>query len=132
MTRHRFAGTMKAVALILVLTRAAIALAGAGTVKQDPLLFTTGNADYKIATAARPSVPEVETGDDFVIAKAVSITGAKFQGTIPPRALCLHPQTCRDQTCPQAIVSLVASSLIVWCHTRLVCHKELNKARVMR
>ncbi|MCJ1470327.1 hypothetical protein MMC07_008972 [Pseudocyphellaria aurata] len=81
---------MKYLTALLALAFVSVAVAGPGTVKQDPLLFTTGNSDYKLASAARPSGPEVETGDDFVINKAVQITGAKFQGARPSLLLYAH------------------------------------------
>src|SRR5262249_21310902 len=47
--------------------------------------FSTGNPDGKIATATRPSsgsVPEIETGDDFVLSSRTLIEGATFTGLL--------------------------------------------------
>jgi hypothetical protein len=52
----------------------------------DALLFSTGNPDGRMATAARPESAgkfEIETGDDFaLIAQQTSITGATFTGLL--------------------------------------------------
>jgi hypothetical protein len=47
--------------------------------------FSTGDPDGKIATATRPDTGfgfEIETGDDFVLGRTTSITGASFTGLI--------------------------------------------------
>src|SRR5215468_2930121 len=52
----------------------------------DPFVFSTGNPDGLMATAARPDSPgkfEIETGDDFVLTQQTLITGAAFTGLIP-------------------------------------------------
>jgi hypothetical protein len=52
----------------------------------DTFLFSTGNPDGLMATAARPESAgkfEIETGDDFVLTQQTSITGASFTGLIP-------------------------------------------------
>src|SRR6266481_8733721 len=49
------------------------------------LLFSTGNADGKIATATRPASAgkfEIESADDFVVTSQTSITNATFTGLI--------------------------------------------------
>jgi len=54
-----------------------------------PFFFSTGDPDGKIATASRPDIGgiEIESADDFVLAKATTITGATFTGLIPSGAL---------------------------------------------
>ena len=52
----------------------------------DAFVFSTGNPDGLMATATRPMSAgkfEIETGDDFVLTKQRSITGASFTGLIP-------------------------------------------------
>ena len=52
----------------------------------DTFVFSTGNPDGLMATAARPDSPgkfEIETGDDFVLTQQTLITGAAFTGLIP-------------------------------------------------
>jgi hypothetical protein len=52
----------------------------------DAFVFSTGNPDGLMATATRPTSTgkfEIETGDDFVLTKQTSITGASFTGLIP-------------------------------------------------
>lgn len=47
--------------------------------------FSTGDPDGKMATASRPDSAfgsEIETGDDFVLTQATSITSASFTGLI--------------------------------------------------
>src|ERR1700730_10859684 len=49
------------------------------------LLFSTGNADGRIATASRPSDAtkvEIESADDFVLTSQTSITSATFTGLL--------------------------------------------------
>ena len=51
----------------------------------SPFFFSTGNPDGKIATATRPDTGfgfEIETGDDFVLTQATTITSATFTGLI--------------------------------------------------
>jgi hypothetical protein len=51
----------------------------------SPFFFSTGNPDGKIATATRPDTAfgfEIETGDDFVLTQATTITSASFTGLI--------------------------------------------------
>ena len=51
----------------------------------EPFFFSTGNPNGKIATTSRPDSPfgsEIETGDDFVLTQATSITSATFAGLI--------------------------------------------------
>ena len=51
----------------------------------SPFFFSTGNPDGKIATATRPDTAfgfEIETGDDFVLTQATTITSATFTGLI--------------------------------------------------
>ena len=55
-----------------------------------PFFFSTGDPDGKIATASRPDLGgglEIESADDFVLAKATKITGATFTGLIPLGAI---------------------------------------------
>jgi hypothetical protein len=55
----------------------------------DPFVFSTGYSDGSRAATSRPSAPgikETETGDDYVLAQATSITGAAFTGLIPQGA----------------------------------------------
>src|SRR5262249_29171946 len=55
----------------------------------DTFVFSTGNPDGLMATAARPESAgkfEIETGDDFVLTQQTVITGAAFTGLIPMRA----------------------------------------------
>jgi hypothetical protein len=52
----------------------------------DTFVFSTGNPDGLMATAARPDSSgkfEIETGDDFVLTQQTLITGAAFTGLIP-------------------------------------------------
>jgi hypothetical protein len=52
----------------------------------DSFVFSTGNPDGLMATAARPESPgkfEIETGDDFALTQQTLITGAAFTGLIP-------------------------------------------------
>jgi hypothetical protein len=56
------------------------------TAAADTFVFSTGNPDGLMATAARPDSPgkfEIETGDDFVLTQQTLITGAAFTGLIP-------------------------------------------------
>src|SRR6476469_7745315 len=56
------------------------------TAAADPFVFSTGNPDGLMATAARPDSLgkfEIETGDDFVLTQQTLITGAAFTGLIP-------------------------------------------------
>jgi hypothetical protein len=68
---------------------AALAFAAAGMplpAAADTFVFSTGNPDGLMATAARPDSPgkfEIETGDDFVLTQQTLITGAAFTGLIP-------------------------------------------------
>jgi hypothetical protein len=51
-----------------------------------PFSFSTGDPDGLIAMATRPASPglfEIETADDFIVAKPTKITGATFTGIIP-------------------------------------------------
>jgi hypothetical protein len=52
----------------------------------DSFVFSTGNPDGLMATAARPESAgkfEIETGDDFALTQQTLITGAAFTGLIP-------------------------------------------------
>jgi hypothetical protein len=52
----------------------------------DSFVFSTGNPDGLMATAARPENAgkfEIETGDDFALTQQTLITGAAFTGLIP-------------------------------------------------
>jgi hypothetical protein len=52
----------------------------------DSFVFSTGNPDGLMATAARPESAgkfEIETGDDFALTQQTVITGAAFTGLIP-------------------------------------------------
>src|SRR5262245_55257751 len=74
---------LKARAGIAALTFAAVMPL---TAAADPFVFSTGNPDGLMATAARPDSPgkfEIETGDDFVLTQQTLITGAAFTGLIP-------------------------------------------------
>jgi hypothetical protein len=51
----------------------------------DPLFFSTGNPDGKIATASRPDTGapfEIESADDFTLTNSTSITSATFTGLV--------------------------------------------------
>jgi hypothetical protein len=65
--------------LVLTLGLAAPAVA-------DPFLFTTGNADGRMATASRPQSGdkiEIESADDFVLSSHTVLYGAVFTGLLP-------------------------------------------------
>ena len=55
----------------------------------DPIFFSTGAPDGKIATATRPDSPgkfEIESADDVILGKKTSITDATFIGLMPAGA----------------------------------------------
>ncbi|HEX5226791.1 MAG TPA: PEP-CTERM sorting domain-containing protein [Bryobacteraceae bacterium] len=57
----------------------------AGPIVADPIFFSTGNPDGKIAADSRPASSgkfEIETGDDFVLSTEASINGASFTGLL--------------------------------------------------
>jgi hypothetical protein len=59
----------------------------------DITFFDTGSPDGKMATATRPDGPgktEIESADDFILARHTSITGATFTGLIPSGASATH------------------------------------------
>jgi len=76
--------SLKARTVIAALTFAAVALP-LPVLADDPFVFSTGNPNGLMATAARPESAgkfEIETGDDFVVTAQTSITGATFTGLI--------------------------------------------------
>src|SRR5436309_2036537 len=51
----------------------------------DPVLFSTGDVDARMAAASRPSsgaTSERETADDFVLASNTNISSASFTGLV--------------------------------------------------
>jgi len=62
------------------------ALALTAPAQAGPFFFSTGNPDFKIATATRPDNGpgqfEIETGDDFVLTSSALIDHATFQGLL--------------------------------------------------
>src|SRR5262245_10528899 len=58
----------------------------AGPVSAEPVFFSTGNPDGKMATASRPGsagVLEIESADDFVLTEQTRLTSATFTGLLP-------------------------------------------------
>ena len=52
----------------------------------QPVFFSTGDVDGKIAIGARPASAgkvEIEAGDDFVLAHSTRLTSATFTGLVP-------------------------------------------------
>jgi hypothetical protein len=72
-------------AICAILALAAI-LSLVTPVTAGPFFFSTGNPDFKIATATRPDNGpgqfEIETGDDFVLTNSTRINSATFQGLL--------------------------------------------------
>jgi hypothetical protein len=82
--RLRQEDPMKPAATTALVTLAAATLV-ATPAGASAFFFSTGNPDGKIATTSRPDSSfgfEIETGDDFVLPQATSITGATFTGLI--------------------------------------------------
>jgi hypothetical protein len=73
------------VALYAILALAALFFLAAPATA-DPFFFSTGNPDFKIATASRPDNGpgqfEIETGDDFALTNRTLINHATFQGLL--------------------------------------------------
>lgn len=64
----------------------ALAIVTTLPVLADPVLFSTGNVDGRMAMASRPESTgkiEIETADDFVLTSASNITNATFTGLLP-------------------------------------------------
>ena len=52
----------------------------------NPVFFSTGNPDGKMAASSRPSSAgafEIESADDFVLANQTTINSATFTGLVP-------------------------------------------------
>jgi hypothetical protein len=57
----------------------------AGPAAADPIFFSTGNPDGRMAAATRPSTAgkfEIETGDDFVLTSQTATNSATFTGLL--------------------------------------------------
>ena len=70
----------------LAISAALIGLLPAAAAAADPIFFSTGDPDGKMATATRPDSRgkfEIELADDFVLTHGTSITSATFTGLLP-------------------------------------------------
>jgi len=70
----------------LILSVTAVTLLASVPAIATPFSFSTGNPDGLIAMASRPDSPgkfEIETADDFILAKHTTIKNATFTGIIP-------------------------------------------------
>lgn len=66
-----------------------LAMMAAASILADPVSFSTGNVDGRMAMASRPESTgkiEIEAADDFVLTSASSITNATFTGLLPSGA----------------------------------------------
>jgi hypothetical protein len=70
----------------LILSVTAVTLLVSVPASATPFAFSTGNPDGLIAMASRPESPgkfEIETADDFILAKHTTIKSGTFTGIIP-------------------------------------------------
>src|SRR5690348_14922734 len=83
-TENRRDVLMRATIFATLALAAIFSLAAPATA--DPFFFSTGNPDFKMATATRPDNGsgqfEIETGDDFVLTNHTLINHATFQGLL--------------------------------------------------
>jgi hypothetical protein len=62
-----------------------ISLSGPGIAYADPVIFSTGNVDGRMAAGSRPSASgktEIEAADDFVLSTETNINTATFTGLL--------------------------------------------------